>query len=56
MPVAEDRFAAAGDPVVIVGMALEAPGGIDTAEAYWELLVGPRAARRVAAQRFQRDP
>jgi len=44
MPVAEDRFAAGGDPVVIVGMALEAPGGIDTAEAYWELLVHGREA------------
>jgi mycobactin polyketide synthetase MbtC len=28
----------AHDPVVIVGMALEAPGGIDTADAYWSLL------------------
>jgi Beta-ketoacyl synthase, N-terminal domain len=44
MPVAEDRFAAGGDSVVIVGMALEAPGGIDTAEAYWELLVHGREA------------
>lgn len=26
------------DPVAIVGMAVEAPGGIDTAEGYWELL------------------
>src|ERR1700754_2521308 len=43
MPVAEHRFAA-DDPVVIVGMALEAPGGIDTAEAYWELLVHGREA------------
>src|ERR1700761_4758754 len=43
MPVAEPRFAA-DDPVVIVGMALEAPGGIDTAEAYWELLVHGREA------------
>src|ERR1700759_600065 len=44
MPVAEDRFAAGGDPAVIAGMALEAPGGIDTAEAYWELLVHGREA------------
>ncbi|MGZ4583176.1 MAG: beta-ketoacyl [acyl carrier protein] synthase domain-containing protein [Mycobacterium sp.] len=28
----------ASDPVAIVGMAVEAPGGIDTAEKYWELL------------------
>ncbi|UXA05228.1 polyketide synthase [Mycobacterium sp. SMC-2] len=28
----------ASDPVVIAGMAVEAPGGIDTAEKYWELL------------------
>src|ERR1700684_2760215 len=46
MPVAEDRSAAGGDPVVIVGMALEAPGGIDTAEADWELLVHGRRALR----------
>jgi mycobactin polyketide synthetase MbtC len=26
------------DAVVIVGMALEAPGGVDTADAYWSLL------------------
>src|SRR6201997_5004622 len=44
MPVAENTFAAGGDPVVIVGMALEAPGGIDTAEAYWELLSHGREA------------
>ena len=36
--MAEDRCAVASDPVVIVGMALEAPGGIDTATGYWELL------------------
>ncbi len=27
MPLAEDRFAVGGDPVVIVGMALDAPAG-----------------------------
>ena len=32
------------DPVVIVGMALEAPGGIDTADAFWALLVEEREA------------
>jgi mycobactin polyketide synthetase MbtC len=32
----------ADDPVVIVGMALEAPGGITTAEDYWDLLAGRR--------------
>ncbi|MGA8546801.1 MAG: polyketide synthase [Mycobacterium sp.] len=32
------------DPVVIVGMAVEAPGGIDTAESYWELLSNGREA------------
>ncbi|WP_319451817.1 MULTISPECIES: polyketide synthase [unclassified Mycobacterium] len=34
----------ATDPVVIVGMALEAPGGIDTADAYWTLLSEQREA------------
>jgi mycobactin polyketide synthetase MbtC len=32
------------DPVVIVGMALEAPGGIDTADAYWSMLTDQREA------------
>lgn len=32
------------DPVVIVGMALEAPGGIDTADGFWELLAHGREA------------
>ncbi len=27
-----------GDPVVIVGMAVEAPGGVDTSDGYWALL------------------
>lgn len=34
----------AADPVVIVGMALEAPGGIETAEDYWSLLTEQREA------------
>jgi mycobactin polyketide synthetase MbtC len=42
--VAEDSIAAAVEPVVIVGMAVEAPGGIDTAEGYWELLSHGREA------------
>ncbi|HEX2285560.1 MAG TPA: polyketide synthase, partial [Mycobacterium sp.] len=32
------------DPVVIVGMALEALGGIDTADGYWSLLAEQREA------------
>jgi mycobactin polyketide synthetase MbtC len=44
MPMSDDRFAAAADPVVIVGMAVEAPGGIDTPESYWELLSNGREA------------
>ena len=42
--MSEDRFAAAADPIVVVGMAVEAPGGIDTAESYWELLSHGREA------------
>jgi len=45
----DDTFVA--DPVVIVGMALEAPGGIDTAAGYWELL----SAGREALSPFPRD-
>ncbi|BCI86425.1 hypothetical protein NIIDMKKI_16310 [Mycobacterium kansasii] len=26
------------DPIVIVGMAIEAPGGVDTAADYWDFL------------------
>src|SRR3984885_4688887 len=44
MPMPDDRFAAAAEPVVIVGMAVEAPGGIDTATGYWELLSQGREA------------
>lgn len=40
----DNQFSAAADPVVIVGMAVEAPGGIDTAEGYWELLSNGREA------------
>jgi mycobactin polyketide synthetase MbtC len=43
MPMADDSFIGA-DPVVIVGLALEAPGGIDTAEGFWELLSHGREA------------
>ena len=32
------------DPVVIVGMALEAPGGVDSADSFWDLLSGQREA------------
>ncbi|MGJ6123469.1 polyketide synthase [Mycolicibacterium sp. Y3] len=39
------------DPVVIVGMAVEAPGGVDTAEGFWDLL----AEQREALGRFPTD-
>jgi mycobactin polyketide synthetase MbtC len=32
------------DPIVIVGMAVEVPGGVDTAAGYWELLAAGREA------------
>ncbi|MUL68437.1 polyketide synthase [Mycobacterium sp. CBMA 234] len=32
------------DPVVIVGMAVETPGDVDTAESYWQLLSSGREA------------
>lgn len=32
------------DPVVIVGMSLEAPGGVDTADGFWSLLSEQREA------------
>ncbi|WP_326546125.1 polyketide synthase [Mycolicibacterium sp. ND9-15] len=50
MPVSTPDGAAA-DPIAIVGMAIEAPGGIDTAESYWDLLV----ARREGLCPFPRD-
>jgi mycobactin polyketide synthetase MbtC len=44
MPMPDDGFTVAADPVAIVGMAVEAPGGIDTTEGYWELLSNGREA------------
>ncbi|CAN7519949.1 polyketide synthase [Mycolicibacterium frederiksbergense] len=32
------------DPVVIIGMAVEAPGGVDSADTFWDLLSGRREA------------
>lgn len=43
MPASQPDSTAA-DPVVIVGMAIEAPGGIETADDYWALLCGQREA------------
>ncbi|WP_102417735.1 MULTISPECIES: polyketide synthase [unclassified Mycobacterium] len=40
----DNGFDGASDPVAIVGMALEAPGGIDSADKYWELLSHGREA------------
>src|SRR5690348_17371969 len=43
--MAENGFDAVGaDPVVIVGMGVEAPGGIETAHGYWDLLARGREA------------
>lgn len=44
MPMSDNRINGTADPVVIVGMAVEAPGGIDTADKYWELLSQGREA------------
>src|ERR1700761_4455720 len=40
----DDGITVAADPGGIVGMAVEAPGGIDTAAGYWELLSHGREA------------
>ncbi|KUI30404.1 beta-ketoacyl synthase [Mycobacterium sp. IS-1742] len=39
-----DRVVPEADPVVVVGMAVEAPGGIETPEDYWTLLSEQREA------------
>ncbi|OBH37668.1 beta-ketoacyl synthase [Mycobacterium intracellulare] len=44
-PMSNDAYDAESvDPVVIVGMGVEAPGGIENAEGYWDLLVHGREA------------
>ncbi len=40
----DNMFHDGSDPVAIVGVAVEAPGGIDTADKYWELLSHGREA------------
>ncbi|WP_437436071.1 beta-ketoacyl synthase N-terminal-like domain-containing protein, partial [Mycobacterium colombiense] len=43
--MSDDGFdAERADPVVIVGMGVEAPGGIETADDYWNLLAHGREA------------
>ncbi len=39
-----DGHGAGADPVVIVGMGVEAPGGIETPDDYWDLLAHGREA------------
>ncbi|MDG4667574.1 polyketide synthase [Mycobacterium sp. 236(2023)] len=43
-PVAPLRSARPDDPVVIVGMAIEAPGGVENTHDYWTLLSEQREA------------
>ncbi len=44
-PISDHRLDAESvDPVVIVGMGVEAPGGIETADGYWDLLSQGREA------------
>lgn len=50
MPVS-GAAACEDDPVVVVGMAIEAPGGIDTDDDYWHLL----STRREGLSPFPRD-
>jgi len=38
MLMSDSHSGAPADPVVVVGMAIEAPSGVDTADGYWELL------------------
>lgn len=42
--VPSENMSADPDPVVIVGMAVEAPGGVDSADSFWDLLSGKREA------------
>ena len=45
MTLSDSGFDTGGvEPVVIIGMGVEAPGGIETAERYWELLAHGREA------------